>query len=56
MDNFKIDLNDIYRLADPFNHNSITFSMFILAAASIKFVFNMDEVSLIQFTNLFEKE
>lgn len=55
-DNFKIDLADIYMIADPFNHNSVTFSMFVLAAASTRVVFNMEEVSLVQFTNLFEKE
>lgn len=56
MNNYKINVNEIYNLADPFNHDSITFSMFILATAGIKFHFNMEEVSLIQFTNLFEKE
>lgn len=53
---YNIDVEDIYQIADPFNHDSITFSMFILAAATIKLEFNTDNISLIQFANQLDKE
>lgn len=52
----KINPDDICSMADPYNNGTVTFSMFILAAASIKVKLGNEELSLIQFTNRMKKE